>query len=326
MAPLIITSGDPAGIGPEIALRAAASGQKNIVLMGCPSHLEKLARQAGIEISLKVISEPELDNLDISGPLPILPISWAETPEPGKPTSKNAPQIIKSISDATSLALSGKAAGIVTNPIAKSILYESGFHYPGHTEFLASLDNHADTIMMLANAHLRVVPLTIHIPLKEVANAINPPAILKTLSILNDGLKQYFDIATPKIAIAGLNPHAGENGHIGDEEIGLLSPAIEMARQAGIEVTSPLPADTLFHEEQRKRFDCVLCMYHDQALIPVKTLDFFGSVNITLGLSFIRTSPDHGTAFDRADQYSARADSLIAAITTARNMASSIKP
>ncbi len=326
MAPLIITSGDPAGIGPEIALRAAASGQDNIVLMGCPNHLSELAKQAGIAISLTPISEAELDGSDLpSGIVPVLPISWNEAPKAGKPTSHNAAQIIQSIRDATLLAKSGKIAAIVTNPIAKSLLYESGFHYPGHTEFLAHLDDDADIIMMLANAQLRVVPLTIHIPLEQVARSITPEQIVNSLSILNEGLKQYFAIKQPHIAIAGLNPHAGENGHIGNEEETLLLPAIMTARQAGMRVTLPLPADTLFHEEQRKSYDAVLCMYHDQALIPVKTLDFFGSVNITLGLSFIRTSPDHGTAFDRANQFCARPDSLIAAIDTARNMASKAK-
>ncbi|MGB2302623.1 MAG: 4-hydroxythreonine-4-phosphate dehydrogenase PdxA, partial [Candidatus Puniceispirillaceae bacterium] len=253
--------------------------------------------------------------------LPILPIIWAETPKAGHPDPRNAEQIIRSISDATALAQSGRAAGIVTSPIAKSVLYESGFGYPGHTEFLASLDNDATPIMMLANAQLRVVPLTIHIPLHQVASAIDPDLLMNTLTIMNDGLKRYFGISVPHIAVAGLNPHAGENGHIGNEEAERIMPAIERARQAGIEVTSPLPADTLFHPDMRKTYDSVLCMYHDQALIPVKTLDFYGSVNITLGLSFIRTSPDHGTAFDRADQFTSRPDSLIAAIQLARKMA-----
>jgi len=321
-APLIITSGDPAGIGSEIALRAAISGQRDIVLMGCPHHLEQIASKAGIRIKLKIISEADLDNLTPSSDdLPILPIIWPEAPQTGHPDPRNADQIIKSISDATALARAGRVAGIVTNPIAKSVLYKSGFGFPGHTEFLASLDNDATPIMMLANDQLRVVPLTIHIPLHQVATAIDPDAILTVLTILNDGLRRYFGISVPRIAIAGLNPHAGEDGHIGDEEVTRIMPAIERARQAGMEVTSPLPADTLFHADMRTNYDCVLCMYHDQALIPVKTLDFYGSVNITLGLSFIRTSPDHGTAFDRAAQYNSRPDSLIAAIRTARNMA-----
>jgi len=322
MAPLIITSGDPAGIGPEIALRAAISGQKDIVLMGCPHHLEQVASKTGIKIDLEVITEADLGRLEPApNRLPILPIIWAETPKAGHPDPRNAEQIIRSISDATALAQSGRAAGIVTSPIAKSVLYESGFGYPGHTEFLAGLDNDATPIMMLANAQLRVVPLTIHIPLHQVASAIDPDLLMNTLTIMNDGLKRYFGISVPHIAVAGLNPHAGENGHIGNEEAERIMPAIERARQAGIEVTSPLPADTLFHPDMRETYDSVLCMYHDQALIPVKTLDFYGSVNITLGLSFIRTSPDHGTAFDRADQFASRPDSLIAAIQLARKMA-----
>ena len=326
MKPAIITSGDPAGIGPEITLRAFAKGHKNIIVMGSQAHLSQIADSAEIDVKLEMVSEQDItsgraEQLITSDKCPVLEKPWAAPPVAGKADTANAPQIIGCIKDAVQLVKRGICSAVVTSPIAKSVLYEYGFSHPGHTEFLAELDGQHRTVMMLANAQLKVVPLTIHIPLKEVSASLNEADFIATVQIVHDALHTYFGIAKPRIAIAGLNPHAGEAGHIGSEEVELLTPFIETARAKGMSVTDPLSADTLFHEQARKCYDAVICMYHDQALIPVKTLDFFGSVNITLGLSFIRTSPDHGTGFDRAADFNARADSMIAAIKTAQNMA-----
>lgn len=326
MKPVIITSGDPAGIGPEIALRAFDAGKKNIIIMGAIDHLQTIASQANLNIDLEYISEEDIQTqrftqLIEKNTCPILPLQWSVSPISGKAEPKNAPQIIHSIRHAVELVKSGYGCAVVTNPIAKSVLYETGFDQPGHTEFLAELDGQERTVMMLANPQLRVVPLTVHIPLSAVPAALKADDFLFTLTTVKDSLKRDFGIGAPRIAVAGLNPHAGENGHIGTEEETLLKPLIDKARKTEIDILGPLPADTLFHPEAREQYDAVICMYHDQALIPVKTLDFFKSVNITLGLSFIRTSPDHGTAFDRAALFNARPDSLIAAIDMAEQMA-----
>ena len=218
----------------------------------------------------------------------------------------------------------GSAAGMVTNPIQKATLYEAGFSYHGHTEFLASLASvdRGGPMMMLASNELRVVPLTIHIPVRDVANSISNQSIVTAAQLLDASLKRFFGLSTPRIAIAGLNPHAGENGNIGREDQDIIQPAITDLQQSGFKVTGPYSADTLFHEEARKSYDAVIGMYHDQVLIPLKTLDFFSGVNITLGLDFIRTSPDHGTGLDIAGSGTARPDSLVAAINMARKMAS----
>lgn len=326
MKPVIITSGDPAGIGPEIALRAFDAGKKNIIIMGAIDHLQTIASQAKLNIDLEYISKEDIQTQCVTQLIeknicPILPLKWSVSPISGKADSKNAPQIIHSIRHAVELVKSGYCCAVATNPIAKSVLYESGFDKPGHTEFLAELDGQDRTVMMLANPQLRVVPLTVHIPLSAVPAALNADDFLSTITIVKNSLKRDFGIGAPRIAVAGLNPHAGENGHIGTEEETLIKPLIDKARKTEIDILGPLPADTLFHPEAREQYDAVICMYHDQALIPVKTLDFFKSVNITLGLSFIRTSPDHGTAFDRAALFNARPDSLIAAIDMAEQMA-----
>lgn len=326
MKPALITSGDPAGIGPEIALRAFTTGKKNIIIMGELTHLKMIADKAKIDISLSSVSSSDIkagkanllaqDNI-----CPVLEFSWAEPPVTGQPNPKNAKQIIASIEQAVGLVKQGYCSAVITNPIAKSVLYEDGFSFPGHTEFLAHLDGKKRTVMMLANQALRVIPLTIHIPLSDVPRALNKDDFLANVRIIHTSLKEDFGIKSPRISVAGLNPHAGENGHIGTEDDALLKPFIAAGQALGITLSGPYPADTLFHQEAREHYDAVLCMYHDQALIPVKTLDFFASVNITLGLSFIRTSPDHGTAFDRAALFTARPDSLIAAIDAAENMA-----
>jgi len=326
--PVIITPGDPAGIGPEIALKAWQAGRRNCVFMGDIPHFESVAAGCGLDISFKDYQGPDDCGPDDCGPdkqkCPVLPVKWARDPCPGRPDTANAAAVITAIEQATALVRQAAFSALVTNPIAKNTLYEAGFSYPGHTEFLAALDQPASRpVMMLANAELRVVPLTIHVPLSEAEARITQADIHNVLSVMAADMKKYFGIRQPRIAVAGLNPHAGENGHIGRFETDILSPALQTWQQAGgkAQLAGPFSADSLFHSSARANYDAVLCMYHDQALIPVKTIDFFSTVNITLGLSFIRTSPDHGTAFDRADKFNARPDSLCAAIDMAQKMA-----
>ena len=318
--PALITPGDPAGIGPEIAVRAFASGLRNIVLMGDITHLASVAQKCGLDIKFT----PHDKHAD-DGACQVLEMNWPADIVPGVPDSRNAPAIIEAISRAVALTKDNDFSAVVTNPIAKSVLYEAGFLHPGHTEFLAALDTGTATpVMMLANDQLKIVPLTIHIPLSEVADSISDAAITKTVTIIDKDLKHRFGLSHPRIAVAGLNPHAGENGHIGGFERDRLTPLLTTLKAKGFSITGPHSADSLFHEAAREQYDIVLAMYHDQALIPVKTLDFHNSVNVTLGLSFIRTSPDHGTAFDIAPQFTARPDSLIAAVKMAGQMAGQI--
>jgi len=260
--------------------------------------------------------------------LPILDIGGSAAIA-GRPSSTNAPSIIGSIKQAVALCLSGAADGVVTNPIAKHVLYDAGFKFPGHTEFLGDLSQDYQTpyaagpVMMLAAQDLRVGLATVHIPLKTAAKQLSQTGIIETARVMLGALKMDFGLDNPRLALTGLNPHAGENGALGREEIEIINPAAQLLRKEGFDVTDAQPADTLFHAEARQTYDAVLAMYHDQGLIPVKTLDFHGGVNITLGLPFVRTSPDHGTAFGIAGQGIARPDSLIVAIKKAREIANS---
>ncbi len=254
--------------------------------------------------------------------LPVLPQELAVEAEPGRPNPANAAAVIAAIERAVALVQAGEAAAVVTNPIQKETLYQAGFRYPGHTEFLAALAE-IDTapVMMLACPGLRVVPITIHLPLAEAAGALTTEAIIHAGRVTAAALATDFGIAAPRLAVAGLNPHAGEGGALGREEAEIIAPAAAALRADGIAVDGPAPADTLFHEAARRRYDAALCMYHDQALIPLKTIEFARGVNITLGLPFVRTSPDHGTALDIAGQGRADPRSLLAALETARDMA-----
>lgn len=318
--PLALTMGDPTGIGPEItqkAWQALCEDTKFVFfLIGNPKFYPGAVSIDAPADASKVFKDA----------LPVLPIECADI-QSGKPDEHAAPAIIKSIRDAVDLALENKVAAIVTNPIAKDVLYRAGFKYPGHTEYLAALtitrnSPYARGPMMMLNAkNLRVALVTIHTPLKYVAEAITQEKIIEAAITLDGALKTDFGIKNPRIAMAGLNPHAGENGSIGKEEIEVLNPAAKHLRELGIDISSAQSADTLFHDEARKKYDAALCMYHDQGLIPVKTLDFYGGVNTTLGLPIVRTSPDHGTAFDIAGKGIARVDSLIQAIKAARQIA-----
>ena len=316
--PVIVSPGDPAGVGPEISLKAWLEGCRDFVLIGDEAHLSGLASQMGWAVPLARWAGGPVHH----DALHIWPVSWAEPPVAGQDNAANSRQIIQAIEDATQMVKSGKAAAITTNPIHKSHLYQAGFDYPGHTEFLAALDGRSgDEMMMLANPALRVVPATIHIPLRDVGDALETEQLSALFRRLSQSMRADFGLAQPRIAVCGLNPHAGESGHLGREEEKILKPAIEKATKSGVVLSGPHPADSLFHAAARQHYDVVVGMYHDQVLIPVKMLDFHGSVNITLGLSFVRTSPDHGTAYDIAGTGAANPKSLMAAIEMAHEMA-----
>jgi 4-hydroxythreonine-4-phosphate dehydrogenase len=253
--------------------------------------------------------------------LPVLPVRLAHWVAAGQPDPANAPAVIGAIERAVALVKAGEAAAIVTLPIRKETLYDAGFRHPGHTEFLAELAGGAIPVMMLVCPGLRVVPVTIHLALREALTRITTERIVAAGRISAAGLRRDFGVAAPRLAVAGLNPHAGEGGTLGREEIEVIAPAVAQLRAEGIAVSGPSPADTLFHERARSRYDAALCMYHDQALIPLKTIDFERGVNVTLGLPFVRTSPDHGTALDIAGRGIASPESLIAALKLAAEMA-----
>ncbi len=327
--PIALTSGDPAGIGPDITLMSwLARNERNVpvfAVLADKAILEGRAMALGLNVPL----EPVRNISEAAGifpqALPVLQIECAERSAPGKPSVNAASAIIASIEQAVALTMSGKAAAVVTNPIAKYILSASGFPHPGHTEFLGALAKTygytSTPVMMLAGPSLRIVPVTVHIALAKVPDSLTTEKIVTTARILADELKHGFGIAQPRIAVAGLNPHAGEGGMMGTEEQTIIEPALAILRKEGINVAGPYPADTMFHERARKNYDAALAMYHDQALIPLKTLDFDEGVNVTLGLPFIRTSPDHGTAFNIAGSGKARPDALIAALQFARQAA-----
>ncbi len=326
--PLALSQGDPAGIGPEIALKAWSrrreTGLPPFVYLGDPRILKARAEMLGLDVPVAV-SAPEAAISNFGEFLPVFAIDAATPAAPGKPDPATAAGTIAAIETGVKLTMRGKTAGLVTNPIAKSVLYSSGFRFPGHTEFLADLARRETgtdyrPVMMLVCPALRVVPVTIHIPLADVPAALDQQLIVETIRITAHDLARRFGIKAPRLAVAGLNPHAGEQGTIGREDEETVRPALEMLRAEGIDVTGPLPADTMFHASARARYDAAICMYHDQALIPVKTLGFEEGVNVTLGLPFVRTSPDHGTAFDIAKRGIADPRSLEEALKLAARL------
>lgn len=322
--PLAITMGEPAGIGGDITLKAWLALHREgppFFVIDWPERLKAIADALDMAVPVRAIGAAEEAPEIFTEALPVLPLAAAPAARPGELSRHDAPLILESIDRAVSLTRAGRAAAIVTNPIAKKSLYDHGFSHPGHTEYLSHLDGGKMAVMMLSCPALKVVPATIHIPLSRVPANLSQDLLEAVFAILDRDLRERFALTRPRIAVAGLNPHAGEGGAIGEEETTIIVPAIASARASGIEITGPWPADTLFHEEARQRYDVAVCMYHDQALIPIKTLDFHHGVNVTLGLGFIRTSPDHGTALDLAGSGKARADSLIAAIRTAAMMA-----
>ena len=314
--PVIVTPGDPSGIGPEITLKAALTGKTPFVAIADPEHMAKLSAELGLSLDI-CIWQPgqKLDKHYLS----IFPHRWPAKVIAGHPDDANSASILGAIEQAVTHVLAGDASALVTNPINKYVLYKAGFTYPGHTEFLASLSRHRKhPVMMLANDFLRVIPVTIHNPVSEISERLTPALLYKTAIVTQQDLTNRFGIENPRITVCGLNPHAGEQGTLGSEDITIIKPVLSQLLSEGVNVTGPLPADSLFHQSARSEYDCVLGMYHDQVLPVVKALDFMKTVNITLGLDFIRTSPDHGTAYDIAGKNKAKPDSLIAAIDYAR--------
>ena len=327
--PLAVTLGEPAGIGPDLTLgiwrRRVALDLPAFYLIGDPDFLAARARTLGLDIPLRVVA-PADAVAAFEHALPVVPLELAITAAPGKPDATSAPAAIASIRRAVADVMAGRAAAIVTNPVAKNVLYASGFAEPGHTEFLARLAQESTgkpvrPVMMLWSSELAVVPVTIHLPLRDVFAALTADLIVETGRIVARDLTARFGVARPRLAIAGLNPHAGEDGTLGEEDRSIVAPAIARLKAEGINAVGPLPADSMFHEAARASYDVALCMYHDQALIPIKTLAFDHAVNVTLGLPFVRTSPDHGTAFDIAGTGRGDPASLVAALALAARLA-----
>nr|WP_256378208.1 4-hydroxythreonine-4-phosphate dehydrogenase PdxA [Nitratireductor mangrovi] len=327
--PLALSSGDPSGIGPEIALMAWADRKRlalpSFYVLGDVALLKGRAAALGIDIRVQETAPGEASDA-FDGALPVVPLENRFLDQPGLPNAANAAGIVEAIDRAVADTMGGAASAVVTCPIAKKPLYDAGFAFPGHTEYLAHLSEKATgravtPVMMLAGPELRAVPVTIHIPLSEVPRRLTTAAIVETATITERDLAGRFGIAAPRLAIAGLNPHAGEMGAMGEEDETIVRPAVEALRAAGIDASGPLPADTMFHAAARAGYDAAICMYHDQALIPAKALAFDETVNVTLGLPFVRTSPDHGTAFGIAGKGVARPDSLVAALRLAKRLA-----
>lgn len=331
-APLALTMGDPSGIGLDLTISAWRMRDRlslpDFIFIGDKNALLLRAELLGHDIKVTTF-EPNSTSNQISTnfhqAIPCIDLPCSEDVTVGIPSKRNAGAILGAIEKAVELTNSGTTSGVVTNPIAKSVLYEAGFEHPGHTEFLAELAKEPNQaaplpVMMLAGPELRTVPVTIHIPLMQVMAHLTTELIIKTSEITYWDLKHRFGVASPRLALSGLNPHAGEDGALGHEDAAIIVPAVEALRAKGIDVTGPLPADTMFHEDARNTYDVAICMYHDQALIPAKALGFHDAVNITLGLPFIRTSPDHGTAFSIAGKNIAQHNSLVAALKMAAQM------
>jgi len=327
MLPLAVTVGDPSGVGPDIVLdiwRHRHVRQVAPFYVICdPDFLEARARRLGMDVALQCVDRPTADGF--ASALPVVPLTAGFIDTAGTTDASNARGVIEAIDRAASDAMSGSAAAIVTGPIAKKALYDAGFAFPGHTEYLAHLAGlrHGRTptpVMLLCGPDLRAAPVTIHIPLAAVPTALTSAAIVETGRTVDATLRDRFGIVAPRLVVAGLNPHAGEDGTMGLEDRQIVAPAVEALRADGIDAVGPLPADTMFHARARQTYDAAICMYHDQALIPTKTLAFDETVNVTLGLPFVRTSPDHGTALALAGTGSARSDSFLAALRLARAM------
>jgi 4-hydroxythreonine-4-phosphate dehydrogenase len=326
---LAATIGDPAGVGPDIILQAwlgrARESLAPFYVIGDAIALRSRAKELALDVPICETRPEDAAGL-FAASLPVVSVAGSIDVVAGKPDPRHAPMILGAIERAVDDVIAGKASALVTAPIAKKPLYDAGFEHPGHTEFLGALAAQKSgelptPVMMIAGPKLRVVPVTIHIPLADVPRSLSAALIEQTCRIVDADLRSRFGVARPRLAVAGLNPHAGENGALGSEEREIISPAIKKLVSSGIDARGPLPADTMFHDRARAAYDVAICMYHDQALVPAKALGFDDSVNVTLGLPFIRTSPDHGTAFDIAGSGKARPDSFIAAINMAADMA-----
>lgn len=326
--PLALTSGDPSGIGPDITLLAWLGRTPETApfyVLADPGALAARARLLGLAVPIVETSPGDAPRL-FSQALPVVPLGMVVRALPGLPAALDAPATIASIETAVDHVRRGIAGAVVTNPIAKAVLYDAGFAHPGHTEFLGELARRhwpgalAQAVMMIWSPALAVVPVTIHVPLRDVPGLLTTDLIVRTARIVADDLRHRFGVAAPRLACAGLNPHAGEDGALGREEIEIIGPALDILRAEGLDITGPWPADALFTAGMREGLDAVLAMYHDQGLIPIKALAFDEGVNVTLGLPFVRTSPDHGTAFGIAGRGDARPDSLMAALRLASRL------
>ena len=334
MQPLALTLGEPAGIGPDLALaiwqRRDELDITPFYMVADPDFLGRRASRLGLNVPIAAVT-PSSAVAAFSTALPVIALDEKVSAEPGRPDRSSAPAAIASIRRAVADVMAGAAAAIVTNPVAKNVLYKSGFAEPGHTEFLAKLVEEATgrslrPVMLLWSPELAVVPVTIHLPLRDVFRALSTELVVETARIVARDLRTRFRIAQPRLAIAGLNPHAGEEGALGEEDRSIVAPAVAQLKAEGIDARGPLPADSMFHKQARATYDAALCMYHDQALIPIKTLAFDHAVNVTLGLPFVRTSPDHGTAFDIAGTGTADPTSLVAALRLAARLAAADTP
>ena len=334
--PLALTLGEPAGIGPDVTLaawrRRAELELPPFYLLADPDFVAERARLLGLKVPLRIVAAEDVADAFATA-LPVVALAEKVTATPGRPDASSAPAAIASIRRAVDDVFAGRAHAVVTNPVAKAVLYRTGFAEPGHTEFLAKLAQERTgrplhPVMMLWSDELAVVPVTIHLPVRDVPGRLTTDLIVKTGRIVAGDLKQRFGLMQPRLALAGLNPHAGEEGALGEEDRSVVAPAVEQLRAEGIDARGPLPADTMFHAAARRTYDAALAMYHDQALIPIKTLAFDHAVNVTLGLPFVRTSPDHGTAFDIAGTGRANPASLVAALKLAARLvgASALAP
>jgi 4-hydroxythreonine-4-phosphate dehydrogenase len=331
MAPLALTRGDPSGIGPELALRAwlalhDAPSAPSFFIVANAAHLEELAKRFTLPVPIVTATPAEAASV-FPRALPVVDLAGPVRGALGAPDLADAPATIESIERSAEFVRRGEASAMVTNPIAKEVLQNAGFAHPGHTEFLGELAQRlfqadkAKPVMLLWSQNLAVVPTTIHVPLADVPRLVTFERLVETGTIVARDFMRRFSLPAPRLAFSGLNPHAGEGGHIGREEIEIIAPAIAELRRRGTDARGPFPADTLFHDAARQNYDVAICMYHDQALIPIKTLAFESAVNVTLGLPFVRTSPDHGTAFDIAKDGKADPSSLIAALKLAAKLA-----
>ena len=321
--PLVLTMGEPAGIGGELTFKAWHKRRKTgpvFVFVGDPTVLAQSVQSQGGAPSLTEVRNLSSVRDVFADGLPVLPLSSRIRGTFAHPAKTDAALVAESIRTAVALCRDGLAGAVVTNPIHKKSLYDAGFRFPGHTEFIANLCGTTHPVMMLQSPRVRVVPLTVHLSLREAINTIDENLICRVVCTVNTALRTNFGLSSPRLAVAGLNPHAGEGGTLGHEDTEIIAPAVERLRGEGINITGPVPGDALFTPENRQTFDVAICMYHDQALIPVKALDFDRAVNVTLGLPIIRTSPDHGTAFDIAGKGIASPSSLIAALDLAAEM------
>ena len=328
--PLALTMGEPSGIGPDLTLiawqRRTLDALPPFYVLADPALLKSRARRLGLDVPIEECAPEDANDL-FARALPVVPTTNRAADTPAVADSKSGAAVIEAVETAVTHVANGRASAVVTNPIHKKSLYDAGFKHPGHTEFLGELaerfwpEQPREPVMLLCGPDLMAIPITVHIALADVPGALTSERVVKVARIADHDLRTRFGLSKPRLALAGLNPHAGEGGAMGREDDEILRPAVEELRRSDIGIKGPLPADTMFHARARATYDCALACYHDQALIPVKTLAFDESVNVTLGLPFVRTSPDHGTAFDIAGLGAARPDSLIAALKLAARLA-----